>query len=120
MYLIFLALVSLGQAKITTFISPQDGSLWDFIESQTLSQGYAQQESKNVGLSATTKPLPPFFHDQLIGSVEKSFYLNPIKSLEHDPLFIDLIDQKDFDIPIVVNDDVVRWMKYMHGVFLAS
>ena len=115
MYLIFLALVSLGQAKTTTFISPQDGSLWDFIESQALSQGYAQQDSENVGLSATTKPLPPFFHDQLIGSVEKSFYLNPIKSLEHDPLFIDLIDQKDFDIPIVVNDDVVRWMKYMLG-----
>ena len=115
MYLIFLALISLGQAKTTTFISPKDGSLWDLIESQALSQGYAEQEAGTIGLSATTEPLPPFFHDQLIGSAEKSFYLNPIKSLEHDPLYLDMIDPKDFDIPIVVNDDVKRWMNYMLG-----
>ncbi len=115
MYLVFFALMSLSQAKTNTFVSPKDGSLWDFIESQALSQGYAQQEIEKSGLSGTTKPLPPFFNDQLIDSAEKSFYLDPIKSLEHDPLYIDMIDPKDFDIPIVVNDDVKRWMKYMLG-----
>ena len=115
MYLIFFALMSISSAKTNTFVSPKDGSLWDFIESQALSQGYAQQEIEKSGLSGTTKPLPPFFNEQLIDSAEKSFYLDPIKSLEHDPLYIDMIDPKDFDIPIVVNDDVKRWMKYMLG-----
>lgn len=115
MHLIFLALVSISQANPNSFVSPKDGSLWDFIESQALSQGYAQQEIEQSGLAATTKPLPPFFNDQLIDSAEKSFYLDPIKSLEHDPLYIDMIDPKDFDIPIVVNDDVKRWMNYMLG-----
>ena len=115
MYLIFLALASIVQAKPNTFVSPKEGSLWDFIESQALSQGYAQQDIERSGLTGTTKPIPSFFNDQLIGSAEKSFYLDPIKSLEHDPLFIDMIDPKDFDIPIVVNDDVKRWMNYMLG-----
>lgn len=115
MYSIFLALIAFAQAKPNTFVSPKDGSLWDFIESQALSQGYAQQEIKSSGLAGAAKPLPPFFNDQLIDSAEKSFYLDPIKSLEHDPLYVDMIDPKDFDIPIVVNDDVKRWMNYMLG-----
>jgi membrane-bound lytic murein transglycosylase D len=32
-----------------------------------------------------------------------------------DPLHLDEIDPSEFDIPIVVNDDVIRWMKYFTG-----
>ena len=45
----------------------------------------------------------------------RNFYLDPIQTLQHDPLFIDMIDPTDFDIPIVINDDVKRWMNYLLG-----
>ena len=53
--------------------------------------------------------------DQSISSADRTFYKDPIKTLKHDPLFIDMIDTNDFDIPIVINDDVKRWMNYMLG-----
>ena len=28
-----------------------------------------------------------------------------------DPLFLDEIDPNDFDIPLDINEDVIRWMK---------
>lgn len=112
--LILLSSLFFAEAKNTPFIAPKDGSLWDFIESQSLSQAYSQQEIVQAGLS-DTEPLLPFFSDQMIGSAEKSFYLDPVQALQHDPLFVDMIDPNDFDIPIVVNDDVKRWMNYMLG-----
>jgi membrane-bound lytic murein transglycosylase D len=43
------------------------------------------------------------------------FYDDPVKALDPDPLHIDQIDPREFDIPIVVNDDVVKWMEYFTG-----
>ncbi len=43
------------------------------------------------------------------------FYDDPVKALDPDPLHIDQIDPREFDIPVVVNDDVVKWMEYFTG-----
>lgn len=38
-----------------------------------------------------------------------------LKSPSGDPLMLDLVDPKEFDIPIVVNDDVRKWVVYFTG-----
>lgn len=43
------------------------------------------------------------------------FYVDPEGTLEHDPLHLKQIDPSEFDIPIVVNDAVVKWMEYFTG-----
>lgn len=43
------------------------------------------------------------------------FYDDPVAALDPDPLHIDQIDPREFDIPIVVNDQVVKWMEYFTG-----
>ena len=115
MFALFFCFTAFSQAKSSNFISPKDGSLWDFIESQALTQAYEQQEIQEPGLIGSTEPLSSVFSEQLIASSEKNFYLDPIQALEHDPLFIDMINPDDFDIPIEVNEDVKRWMNYMLG-----
>ena len=94
-------------------IQPVGGSLWDYIEGSAISQGLEQHVPE--GLHETSAVLPQMLMNQSIGNVDRSFYQDPIQALEHDPLFIDMIDPADFDIPVVVNDDVKRWMNYMLG-----
>jgi membrane-bound lytic murein transglycosylase D len=54
--------------------------------------------------------------DQLGGAdVPKDFYADPAATLKVDPLHLDKVDPSEFDIPIVVNDDVIKWMKYFTG-----
>jgi membrane-bound lytic murein transglycosylase D len=94
-------------------IRPVGGSLWDYIESSAISQGLENYNPE--GLHETNAVLPQMLMDQSISSADRTFYQDPIETLKHDPLFIDMIDPNDFDIPIVVNDDVKRWMNYMLG-----
>ncbi|MBM76425.1 MAG: hypothetical protein CMK59_13550 [Proteobacteria bacterium] len=44
-----------------------------------------------------------------------SFYRDPHSLLKPDGLMLDLVDPKDFDIPIVINDEVKKWMRYFLG-----
>jgi membrane-bound lytic murein transglycosylase D len=44
-----------------------------------------------------------------------AFYDDPVKALDPDPLHLDQIDPREFDIPVVVNDEVVKWMQYFTG-----
>lgn len=91
---------------------PEGGSLWDYIESYSLTQG--SEEHHQEGLQGIQE-LPQLVINQTLSNEVRNFYLDPIKTLQHDPLFIDMIAQTDFDIPIVVNDDVKRWMNYLLG-----
>jgi len=91
---------------------PEGGSLWDYIESYSLAQG--AEEHQKEGLQAVQE-MPLYIVNQTLSNELRSFYLDPVKTLEHDPLFIDMINPDDFDIPIVVNDDVKRWMNYLLG-----
>ncbi len=44
-----------------------------------------------------------------------SFYRDPASLLKPDALKINQINPDDFDIPIVINDDVKRWIRYFLG-----
>ena len=94
-----------------------EGTLWDFIENRSIIQGLELQQNPNIDNEgiASEVLLPDYILNQGVASVDKLFYDDPIKALEHDPLFIDMINPNDFDIPIVINADVERWMRYLLG-----
>lgn len=91
-----------------------ESSIWDFIEpgeaaSATPSVKEAAQELSAQRLSELAD----------LGSVGAEppveYYLDPIAATNRDPLHLDAIDPKEFDIPVVVNADVKRWMEYFLG-----
>ncbi|MSQ00605.1 MAG: LysM peptidoglycan-binding domain-containing protein [Myxococcales bacterium] len=43
------------------------------------------------------------------------FYLDPLGATQLDPLHLERIDPSEFDIPVVVNDAVKKWMMYFLG-----
>jgi membrane-bound lytic murein transglycosylase D len=49
------------------------------------------------------------------GPIAAAPEVTPIVADPDDPLFLKQIDPSEFDIPVVVNDDVVRWMRYFTG-----
>ena len=117
MFNILLFSLNMALAQSST-IAPSEGTLWDFIENRSIAQGLDFQENQHQGedgIANTLVVLPKYLMAQSIEMVDYAFYEDPIKTLEHDPLFIDMIDPKDFDIPIVINDDVKAWMNYLLG-----
>ncbi len=46
---------------------------------------------------------------------EVDLYLGPVDALAVDPLHLDTIDPTEFDIPVVVNPWVEKWMRYFLG-----
>lgn len=44
-----------------------------------------------------------------------AWYRDPVDYLSGDPLHLDEIDYAAFDLPLVVNEDVKRWMRYFLG-----
>lgn len=54
--------------------------------------------------------------DELSGAhAPTDFYKDPVGALTVDPLYLDRVDPSEFDIPIVVNDEVRKWVKYFTG-----
>jgi membrane-bound lytic murein transglycosylase D len=49
------------------------------------------------------------------GDVPLAFYRDPRAALAVDPLHLDEVNPEEFDIPVVVNDDVRKWVKYFTG-----
>lgn len=44
-----------------------------------------------------------------------AYYQDPRSVLKVDPLFLDRVDLSEFDIPIAINDDVAKWVRYFNG-----
>ncbi len=89
-------------------------SIWTFIESadgtpaapdvRAATQELVEEriaELANVGSVGAEPPL--------------EFYLDPIGATALDPLHLDKVDPREFDIPVVVNADVKKWMEYFLG-----
>ena len=99
---------------------PEDGtsgkatSIWDFIE-----PGEAASATPSVKEAAEELSAQRLSELADLGSVgaepSVEYYLDPIAATNGDPLHLDMIDPKEFDIPVVVNDDVKRWMVYFLG-----
>ncbi len=91
-----------------------DASIWDFIE-----PGEAAAASESVKAAAEELSSERMSELTDLGSVGAEppieYYLDPVGATNQDPLHLDSIDPKEFDIPVVVNDDVKRWMEYFLG-----
>ncbi len=97
-------------------IVPAEGSLWDYIENVegTIPVGDAVPETEE--LAAEREAEASFMADLANADAPPTrFYSDPVAVLSVDPLHLDEIDPSEFDIPIIVNDDVIRWMNYFTG-----
>jgi len=54
----------------------------------------------------------PLIDNLSASDVPADYYTDPAKALQGDPLYLDLVDPSEFDIPITVNDDVAKWVRY--------
>ena len=107
----------------------KDGSIWDWIEA-----------ADDLG-DGTTAPIaadaaPPVDTEAVEGAEELaesheaelsviagsaryespiSFFVDPKGTLDVDPLHLREVNPSEFDIPVVVNDAVIKWMEYFTG-----
>jgi membrane-bound lytic murein transglycosylase D len=52
----------------------------------------------------------------LVGAMPSiEYYLDPVSATDGDPLHLDRVNPAEFDIPVVINDEVVKWMRYFLG-----
>jgi membrane-bound lytic murein transglycosylase D len=99
----------------------KDGSLWDFIEAPA-SPTDADAHDASLSTSAShelraSRARESAYLDRAVRLAEPpiEFYTDPVAELAADPLHLKDIDPSEFDIPVVVNDSVVRWMEYFMG-----
>ena len=98
-----------------------DGSLWDFIEAPTPPKdadahdaAMSRAASRELQAARTQESA---YVDRALRLAEPpiAFYTDPVAHLAADPLHLKDIDPNQFDIPVVVNDSVVKWLKYFTG-----
>lgn len=101
--------------------SDAPASLWDFIEAPS-SPADADRHDRSTSRSPTqdlhaAKKSESSYRNRAIQSATPAiaFYRDPIQALENDPLHLRQIDPTEFDIPMVVNDAVIKWMRYFTG-----
>jgi membrane-bound lytic murein transglycosylase D len=99
----------------------EEGSLWDFIEAPA-SPTDADAHDASLSVQAShelraSKARESAYLDRAIRLAEPpvDFYTDPVAQLAADPLHLKDIDPSEFDIPVVVNDSVIRWMEYFTG-----
>ena len=93
---------------------PSEG-IWEWVdrmdgEIPTEEQLEAIEEAQQVEVDELVRT-----DDLSGGDVPLAFYGDPAKHLEVDPLFLDLVDPSEFDIPIEVNAEVAKWVRYFTG-----
>ncbi len=99
-------------------VEPGEGSLWDYIEEALDGQPPPQEVVEASGELAAERSAELDFMEVVQGQgLEESFswYRDPLGHLTEDPLFLDRIDPDEFDLPLVVNDQVELWMRYFLG-----
>ncbi len=93
-------------------VEPEEPSVWTELEggdaagaqAAASSAELAAERAAEQGVTSAVAPEPPV-----------EFYLDPLGSTQADPLHLDRVDPKEFDIPVVVNDAVKKWMTYVLG-----
>jgi membrane-bound lytic murein transglycosylase D len=119
--LLMLSLLVSTQADASRPSSATDGSLWDFIEAPT-PPGDSDSHDAAMSILATkelqqARVTESAYIDRAFKLAQPpvDFYKDPVAYLAADPLHLKEIDPSEFDIPVVVNADVIRWMKYFTG-----
>lgn len=95
---------------------PAEGSLWDYVERVDGAVPTDEAVDASEELDEERQTEAAFLHQLAAPSTPPaSFYSDPLGATSIDPLHLDQIDPSEFDIPIVVNADVIRWMEYFTG-----
>lgn len=95
---------------------PEEGagegeSLWNYIEGAP-----ARQQDVQATAELAAERYAELGFMGLIGTeAPVEYYLDPVDATNLDPLQLDKINPAEFDIPIVVNDMVKKWMVYFLG-----
>lgn len=114
--------VEADEEDITPVITPlaeapaAPTSIWDHIEDGRAVPLTPEEEVASKELAEER------FAEQAALTAEAIFhlpdlglYLNPFQALEVDPLHLDKLAPGEFDIPVVTNAHVERWMRYFLG-----
>mgnify|MGYP001267030178 CR=1 FL=1 len=119
--LLMLSLLAFPSADASRPSSSTDGSLWDFIEAPTPPSDADSHDATRSHLATKelqqARTTESAYIDRALKLAQPpvDFYKDPVAYLAADPLHLKDIDPSEFDIPVVVNADVIRWMKYFTG-----
>ncbi len=103
-------------AEGEAYPTPDEGSLWSYIEGGDLApEPPSAEEVLESDELAEARRMEESFLTRFRVSPPVDFYKNPVAATEHDPLHLDKVDLAEFDIPIDINEDVVRWLNYFTG-----
>ncbi len=99
-------------------LDPGEGSLWDNIEDALGGQAPPEEVVQASGeLAAERDAELDFLETTESRSLElaRSWYGDPHAFLTADPLYLDRVDAQEFDLPIVLNEQVELWLRYFLG-----
>ena len=95
-----------------------EGSMWDYIEDAMDGQAPSEDVVEASGELAAERSAELDFLEVVDGrGLEEAldWYRDPLAYLTEDPLFLDRLDPDEFDLPLVVNDEVELWLRYFLG-----
>jgi membrane-bound lytic murein transglycosylase D len=90
--------------------APPEESIWDYIESTE-----AAPEVEEAAELVAERLAELSFTGQVGAPPPRDYYRDPVAATARDPLQLDRVDPGEFDIPVVVNDEVKKWMSYFLG-----
>lgn len=111
-----LFLANLALADDTSTAENGADSIWSEIERES-----GVQLDPQVAAASKELALERFGEERFLGTggvgrePEWGIYLDPAKALEDDPLQLATVVPAEFDIPMVVNPQVEKWMRYFLG-----
>lgn len=94
---------------------PQQDSVWAWVE-RLEGEIPSAEQVEAIGERAEAELSERALIDRLSGGeVPASYYADPAGALAVHPLFLDQVDPSEFDIPITVNAEVEKWVRYFNG-----
>ena len=99
--------------------TPPEEGIWSWVErldGEILSaEQLAALDEMSEEASLEQGVINGFTSDEPVVEVVAEVVAEVVEDVPADPLFLDKVDPSDFDIPIVINDDVRKWVAYFTG-----
>ena len=96
-------------------VAAPEGSLWDFIENIEGAVPTDEAVPQSEELDEERQAEHTFLIEGVNGKPPEAFYTDPLSATADDPLYLSLVNPSEYDIPVVINEDVIRWMRYFTG-----
>lgn len=95
--------------------TPAEGSLWSYVEGAEAAPPPSAEEVVESEELAEARRMEESFLTRMRVAPPVEFYKDPVSALAVDPLHLDKVNLAEFDIPIDLNEDVIRWLNYFTG-----